>query len=67
MSDQNASSGSTVAQTASEPYGYLTNGELDRLTAYKWRYSLESHGFSSAQAYRLLFVKWLHGRGALHS
>ena len=41
----------------------LTRHDVDRLTAYKWRYSLESHGFSTSQATRLLFMKWLYARG----
>jgi hypothetical protein len=43
----------------------LTRQDVDRLTAYKWRYSLESHGFSAGQATRLLFIKWLYARGAV--
>lgn len=58
-----------VAQTveANQPSGiaYLTRRDVDRLTNYKWRYSLESHGFSTEQASRLLFVKWLVRRGDL--
>jgi hypothetical protein len=43
----------------------LTRQDVDRLTAYKWRYSLESHGFSASQATRLLFIKWLYARGTV--
>jgi hypothetical protein len=46
---------------------HLSRQDLDRLTNYKWRYSLESHGFSTEQATRLLFIKWLHRRGLLQS
>jgi hypothetical protein len=46
---------------------YLSRRDIDRLTNYKWRYSLESHGFSTDQATRLLFIKWLHRRGLLQS
>jgi len=40
----------------------LTAQDVRRLTLFKWRYSLESAGFSSHQAEHLLFLKWLHGR-----
>jgi hypothetical protein len=40
----------------------LTAQDVRRLTLFKWRYSLESAGFSSRQAERLLFLKWLHAR-----
>ena len=40
----------------------LTAQDVHRLTLFKWRYSLESAGFSSNQAERLLFLKWLHAR-----
>jgi hypothetical protein len=46
---------------------YLTTQDISRLTAYKWRYSLEAHGFSSDQAARLLFMKWLYRQGNLES
>jgi hypothetical protein len=40
----------------------LTAQDVRRLTLFKWRYSLESAGFSSRQAGHLLFLKWLHTR-----
>ena len=40
----------------------LTAQDVRRLTLFKWRYSLESAGFSSPQAEHLLFLKWLHAR-----
>jgi hypothetical protein len=40
----------------------LTAQDVRRLTLFKWRYSLESAGFSSQQAEYLLFLKWLHAR-----
>ena len=40
----------------------LTAQDVRRLTLFKWRYSLESAGFSSRQAEYLLFLKWLHAR-----
>lgn len=46
---------------------YLTRQDVKRLTNYKWRYSLESHGFSSEQAARLLFMKWLYYHGSVRS
>jgi hypothetical protein len=39
---------------------HLSQKDLHRLTTYKWRYSLESHGFSPDQAGRLLFMRWLY-------
>jgi hypothetical protein len=39
-----------------------TAQDVRRLTLFKWRYSLESAGFSSRQAAHLLFLKWLHAR-----
>ena len=40
----------------------LTAQDVRRLTLFKWRYSLESAGFTSQQAAHLLFLKWLHAR-----
>jgi len=40
----------------------VNTDERWRLTLYKWRYSLESQGFSAEEARRLLFLRWLHGR-----
>jgi hypothetical protein len=44
---------------------YLTERDMDRLTNYKWRYSLETAGFSTEQANRLLFTRWLYRRGGI--
>lgn len=40
----------------------LTAQDVRRLTLFKWRYSLESAGFTSRTAEHLLFLKWLHAR-----
>jgi hypothetical protein len=40
----------------------LSAQDVRRLTLFKWRYSLESAGFSSRQAAHLLFLKWLYAR-----
>jgi len=40
----------------------LTAQDVRRLTLFKWRYSLESAGFTPRQAAHLLFLKWLHAR-----
>jgi len=40
----------------------LTAQDVRRLTLFKWRYSLESAGFTSRQAAHLLFLKWLYAR-----
>ena len=43
----------------------LTSEDVRRLTLYKWRYSLESSGFSTPEIGHLLFLKWLHAQGAV--
>jgi hypothetical protein len=55
------------ADAAQPAVPHLSRQDVDRLTSFKWRYSLEAHGFSSAQAARLLFARWLYGQGALGS
>lgn len=40
----------------------LTAQDMRRLTLYKWKYSLESAGFTSHEAGHLLFLKWLYAR-----
>ncbi len=40
----------------------LTARDVRQLTLYKWRYSLESAGYTTHQAEHLLFLKWLHAR-----
>jgi hypothetical protein len=40
----------------------LTAAEVRALTLYKWRYSLESYGFTRQEAEHLLFLKWLYAR-----
>lgn len=39
--------------------GTLTDLDKVRLTRFKWRYSLETAGFTPEEARRLLFFKWL--------
>lgn len=36
----------------------LTAQEIHNLTIYKWRYALESEGFTSQEAGRLIFLRW---------
>ena len=36
----------------------LTATDVRRLTLWKWRYSLESDGFTTQEARRLLFWRW---------
>lgn len=43
----------------------LSGAELDRLTLYKWRYTLEACGFAAAEVRLLLFVKWRHAHGRI--
>ena len=40
----------------------LTGEDVHRLTLYKWRYALESSGFSARQVGHLLFLKWLYAK-----
>lgn len=51
---------SANSEPAATDLDALTAHELYRLTLYKWRYSLEAAGFTSAEVAHLLFVKWLH-------
>lgn len=43
----------------------LTSEDVRRLTLYKWRYSLESTGFTTDQVGHLLFLKWLYANCAV--
>ena len=45
------------------PTDGLSEQDVSRLTAFKWRYSLESHGFSTQDSYRLLFMRWMVQQG----
>lgn len=67
MSQEEVGRPRAASPHAAEGVPHLSSQDIHRLTTYKWRYSLESHGFSSAQAARLLFMKWLYGNGAVHS
>jgi len=40
----------------------LSQTDVERLTLFKWRYTLESTGFSPEQTGRLMFLRWLHTR-----
>jgi hypothetical protein len=40
----------------------LSPADLQRLTLFKWRYSLEAQGFSSPECDGLLFLRWLRVR-----
>ncbi|MBA2448656.1 MAG: hypothetical protein H0V51_11590 [Chloroflexi bacterium] len=54
--------GSDQAHAAARPA--LTQEDIRRLTLYKWRYSLESCGFTTDQVGHLLFLKWLFAASA---
>lgn len=54
--------GGPTARARAVPPPSLTSQDMRRLTLYKWRYALESAGFTSDQANRLMFLRWLHGR-----
>lgn len=45
--------------------GVLERAELQRLTDWKWRYSLEAKGFDKETAQRLAFLTWLYVSGRL--
>jgi hypothetical protein len=49
-----------AGRAPSQPRMLLTHEDVRRLTLYKWRYSLESVGFTPEQIGRLLFLKWLY-------
>ena len=59
-SSETSPPGSAVARESFR--AALTAQDVRRLTLFKWRYSLESAGFTSQQAGHLLFLKWLHAR-----
>ena len=44
----------------------LSPPELHRLTLFKWRYTLESYGFSEWEVDQLLFLTWLHATRRSH-
>jgi hypothetical protein len=67
MNNEQVTPSRTPETTSADTGRDLSNKDIDRLTNYKWRYSLESHGFSSTEAGRLLFLKWLYGHGAVVS
>jgi hypothetical protein len=43
----------------------LSNTDLQRLTLFKWRYSLEAQGFAPSECDGLLFLRWLRVRHPL--
>lgn len=60
---------SVPATTPGSPRGAarpaLTSEDVRRLTLYKWRYSLESSGFTNDQVGHLLFLKWRYANHAV--
>lgn len=44
----------------------MTRAELHRLTLFKWRYALESFGFSDWEVDQLVFLTWLHATRRAH-
>ena len=56
------SSPGPAGRARSVPPPSLTSQDMRRLTLYKWRYALESAGFTADQAQRLMFLRWLHAR-----
>lgn len=45
----------------------LTPAERERLTFWKWTYSLESRGFTTAEARRIVFLRVLRLAGRIAS
>lgn len=45
-----------------DPRASLSAPEIRSLTLFKWRYSLESAGFTPDEARRLLFLQWRTAR-----
>jgi hypothetical protein len=64
MSENRVASSQAAAARLPAQVGPLSANDVWRLTLFKWRYSLESHGFTTEQARQLLFLKWLYGSGA---
>lgn len=56
---------SIPVQIIREQYPILSEQDLANLTYYKWRYSLETHGFTSHQARTLIFLRWMRANGRL--
>ena len=42
----------------------LTAAELSRLTTWKWMYTLETAGFTPAEARRLILLRYVYAREA---
>jgi hypothetical protein len=43
----------------------LSRTEIRKLTLFKWRYTLETAGFTPEQAEHLLFLKWAYANGRI--
>jgi hypothetical protein len=43
----------------------LSQTDLQRLTIFKWMYSLEAQGYSTHEAHGLAFHRWLYVRGRI--
>jgi hypothetical protein len=67
MSEEQPRGDSATESDVRETVPALSGRDHKRLTAFKWRYSLEASGFSTSQAGRLLFLKWLYGQGMVQS
>jgi hypothetical protein len=60
LSALNVLSSSSHPSSESDRSEALSAAELHRLTLFKWRYTLESYGFSDWEVDQLLFLTWLH-------
>jgi hypothetical protein len=55
--------GEVIGFGLARQYPALSEREVERLKLYKVRYRLEAHGFSTAEAHRLLFLRWMVREG----
>lgn len=58
------SSSSAASRECESP---LTCRDIDRLTLYKWQYTLQTRGFSRAEIRQVQFLKWLYLHGGVKS
>lgn len=49
-----------LPQTTEQAESILGKSIVAALRRYRWRYSLETIGFTSDQAHRLVFARWLY-------
>lgn len=55
---ETAQTRAAVLAARAERDGALTRREQQRLTLYKWTYAMESAGFTTQEARRIIFARW---------